>query len=327
MQHALLPDSELHEPKHIQGATTADAGAVITPSASVDGTSELRRIASTELSDGTDVVRKDAVQTLTSKRITARVVIQTDGATIPTNSDVTDVSAVTIAGNRTISAPTGTPTDGQLLQYRITQDATGNRTLTWDAAFDFQDHGSPLLHFEPGDTSYVNFRWRAATSKWESVLPEPPTATYGGMTVTRNATVTAVGAATDAVNFNTAADYAQVTVFDVSSGSPSSGVVAGTNTITAPVTGVYRLSVYATIKASVNNPTLAMAHAANTTVNTNRPIVNKMGAIGDRANVSATRNILFTAGDVIKLYVASDAACNVTVQDALVELTLLKRTA
>lgn len=51
IQHSALPNSELHEPKHILTSTTADAGKVITPSSVTSGTSQLRLLTLDDLSD------------------------------------------------------------------------------------------------------------------------------------------------------------------------------------------------------------------------------------------------------------------------------------
>lgn len=51
IQHNALPNSELHEPKHILTSTTADAGKVITPSSITNGTSQLRSLTLDDLSD------------------------------------------------------------------------------------------------------------------------------------------------------------------------------------------------------------------------------------------------------------------------------------
>ena len=55
MEHANIPSEECHEPKHITNTTTSDAGKVITPSSSTDGTSVLRRLLANELAEGADV--------------------------------------------------------------------------------------------------------------------------------------------------------------------------------------------------------------------------------------------------------------------------------
>lgn len=49
VQHKDLPVAELHEPKQIAGATTSDAGKVITPSPSTAGAGVLRFLASSEI--------------------------------------------------------------------------------------------------------------------------------------------------------------------------------------------------------------------------------------------------------------------------------------
>lgn len=51
IQHNALPNSELHEPKHILTSTTADAGKVITPSSVTSGTSQLRLLTLNDLSN------------------------------------------------------------------------------------------------------------------------------------------------------------------------------------------------------------------------------------------------------------------------------------
>jgi hypothetical protein len=123
-----------------------------------------------------DATKNSAAATLTNKRITARVVAMADGATITPNGDTTDLGTVTIAGNRTLAAPTGTPTDGQLLTFRITQDATGSRTITWNAIYSFQD-GAPVLQTTAAAVDHFEFRWSAAKSKWVHQVTTLATAT------------------------------------------------------------------------------------------------------------------------------------------------------
>lgn len=55
--HKNLPVEELHEAPQIAAALIADAGKVITPSTTEDGVGELRRLASTELSDGAELAK------------------------------------------------------------------------------------------------------------------------------------------------------------------------------------------------------------------------------------------------------------------------------
>jgi hypothetical protein len=62
----------------------------------------------------------------------------TDGATITWDVIDSPVAKVTLAGNRTLSAPSGTtPIAGQFVSLLIIQDGTGARTITWNAVYEF----------------------------------------------------------------------------------------------------------------------------------------------------------------------------------------------
>lgn len=98
---------------------------------------------------------------------TVRVVALTDGATIAVNADTTDLGKVTIAGNRTISNPTGTPVAGQQLILRIKQDGTGSRTITWGSAFRFSGGTAPTLTTTASKTDYLGFIYNADDTKWD----------------------------------------------------------------------------------------------------------------------------------------------------------------
>ena len=100
---------------------------------------------------------------------TVRVVALTDGATISVNADTTDIGKVTIAGNRTISNPTGTPAAGQQLILRIKQDGTGSRTITWGSAFRFSGGTAPTLTTTASKTDYLGFIYNADDTKWDCV--------------------------------------------------------------------------------------------------------------------------------------------------------------
>ena len=118
--------------------------------------------------DTTTLISLTGTQTLTNKRITKRVVTLTDGATITPNGDTTDVGVVTLGGNRTMAAPTGTPTDAQQLIFRVKQDGTGTRTITWNAIYRFgTDVIQPVLTTTPAKTDYIGFQYNAVDSKWD----------------------------------------------------------------------------------------------------------------------------------------------------------------
>lgn len=105
--------------------------------------------------------------TLAPGPVPKRTVALTDGATITPNASTADVATVTLGGNRTMAAPTGTPIDNQQLVFRITQDATGSRTITWNAAYRFAGGTAPTLTTTPNKTDYFGFQYNAASTTWD----------------------------------------------------------------------------------------------------------------------------------------------------------------
>lgn len=90
----------------------------------------------------------------------------TYGATVATDAAQGDVFDLTLTGNAVMAAPTGLTKNKKIL-YRITQDATGGRTITsWDAIFRFStDVPVPFLSTSSNKTDYVGFIYNAADSK------------------------------------------------------------------------------------------------------------------------------------------------------------------
>lgn len=81
----------------------------------------------------------------------------TDAVAIDWNGDVNgQVVAVTLAGNRTMNAPTNIVQYTSYL-FRVTQDATGSRTLVWNAAFKFGGAGAPVLTTTAAKTDILSF--------------------------------------------------------------------------------------------------------------------------------------------------------------------------
>jgi hypothetical protein len=68
----------------------------------------------------------------------------TDGATITWDVGSSPVAKVTLAGNRTLSAPTNSAS-GQFISLTVIQDATGSRLLTWNSAYEFTGDVAPTL--------------------------------------------------------------------------------------------------------------------------------------------------------------------------------------
>lgn len=67
----------------------------------------------------------------------------TDGATVNWDVSAGIVASVTLGGNRTMAAPTNLKVGTYVLH--VIQDATGSRTLTWNAVFKWQSATAPTL--------------------------------------------------------------------------------------------------------------------------------------------------------------------------------------
>lgn len=79
----------------------------------------------------------------------------TDASTINWNMNNGPVATVTLAGNRTLGLPTNI-TAGQTYKLIINQDATGNRTITFNAAFIFPIN-TPTLNSVPNSYDIFQF--------------------------------------------------------------------------------------------------------------------------------------------------------------------------
>ncbi len=116
--------------------------------------------------DGTLTVDGYLIEVAGSKQVIAL----TDASTITVNSDLVDIGYVTITDNRTIANPTGTPTDGKYLQFRIKQGGSGSYTIDWDAAYRFgADLPEPTLSISVGKTDYIGFVYNSVDTTWDCV--------------------------------------------------------------------------------------------------------------------------------------------------------------
>jgi len=98
-----------------------------------------------------------------------RVVTLTDAATVTPNADTTDLGILTsLSQITTFANPTGTPTNGQLLQIRITSSAI--RAISFGSAY----QGASTLVLPSATTGsnaedYIAFRWNSTDSKWDMI--------------------------------------------------------------------------------------------------------------------------------------------------------------
>jgi hypothetical protein len=104
--------------------------------------------------------------TLTNKRITRRVVVLTDAANVSSNADATDVGDLTTTQNFTLDNPTGTPTDGQLLEYRV--KSASSFSIAYGAAFRATaDLVLPTATTGSSKWDRLLFEWNADSATWD----------------------------------------------------------------------------------------------------------------------------------------------------------------
>lgn len=92
------------------------------------------------------------------------------GATINTNATLANLFTVTLTGaTAQLANPTGA-VNGQTLIFRITQDGSGNRLLTFDSAFKFGTLiPSITLSTAAGATDYIGVKYNGASGNFDVV--------------------------------------------------------------------------------------------------------------------------------------------------------------
>lgn len=99
-------------------------------------------------------------------RIKRRVATLVDGASVASNADVFDFANLTTTQNFTLSNPTGTPTDGQLIEYRFKSGSS--YTITFGSDFRATtDLALPTATTGSSKWDRVLFEWNSDSSKWD----------------------------------------------------------------------------------------------------------------------------------------------------------------
>jgi hypothetical protein len=100
----------------------------------------------------------------------APVVTLADAASVVPDLNTSNVFAVTLAGNRTLAAPTNTSTNiGATGHIFIVQDATGGRTLSYNTAYQFPNGTVPVLTSTSGAVDVLFYAVRT-TAKVDSIV-------------------------------------------------------------------------------------------------------------------------------------------------------------
>jgi hypothetical protein len=145
----------------------------ITLTTSITGVLKGNGTAISAATAGTDYVTPTGVETLTNKRITARVnLLTTTASPWAWNSDSYDEQAITALANAlTISADAGTPTNGQKTIFRFKDNGTA-RALTWTTGTtkSFRAIGVTLPTTTViNKTVYVGCIYNTTDSRWDAL--------------------------------------------------------------------------------------------------------------------------------------------------------------
>jgi len=93
------------------------------------------------------------------------------GTPITVNAALGNVFKVTLtASGGSISNPTNA-VDGEVIRFRLTQDASGTRTVAWGPQYDWGTtagvaNSAPVLSVTAGKTDVVAFEYEAAGTAW-----------------------------------------------------------------------------------------------------------------------------------------------------------------
>jgi len=136
-----IPDTSLADIRYVRASVSSSIVAEKTFTASVIFTSAVR----------VEGVVKSHITTLT------------DAASITTDFNTANMFMVTLAGNRTLAAPSNATT-GQTGSIYVVQDGTGDRTLSYNAAWRFSEGSVPVATTAASAVDLLIYTARSATT-------------------------------------------------------------------------------------------------------------------------------------------------------------------
>lgn len=163
---------------------------------------------------------------------------------------------------------------------------------------------------------------RVVTDGLGGFTTEPtPASSFGTMNLTDNTTVKAVTAATD-TSLNTNTDFVEFDLSFVFENLTNMG--SGSNSLVLQASGLYVIDFWAGIKSSVNSTKFSLKFVINDTTFVARGPKLTLGTNGQIYNLSANGIHNFSSGEVVKLYIAADKTCDITIEDLTFQLLYLR---
>ncbi len=86
------------------------------------------------------------------------------------NCDASNVFATTLTANVTVAPTLSSPNDGQTINWFLTQDATGSRTMAWPSSFKWPGGTAGVLSTAANSVDLLVATYRASTGFWYASL-------------------------------------------------------------------------------------------------------------------------------------------------------------
>lgn len=167
----------------------------------------------------------------------------TDGATVGWDASSGGVATWTIAGNRTLSAPTNLKTGGRYVLI-VTQDGTGGRTITWNAVYIAQGSGTmPQPNSTAASVTTFVFDSPDGTNLYlhqDGAILDTNPVVYGGTDTTKKVRIEVDGLTTATTRVWTAPDK-DITVLGVEDSATQAQMeaVTATGVFVSPARQIY----------------------------------------------------------------------------------------
>jgi hypothetical protein len=101
---------------------------------------------------------------------TAPVVVTFSATAMAVDCALSNVFTTTFTANVTVAPALNSPKDGQTINWFITQDATGSRTVTWPASFKWAGGAAGVLTTTASAVDLLVATYRSSTGFWYAAL-------------------------------------------------------------------------------------------------------------------------------------------------------------
>jgi hypothetical protein len=148
-------------------------GAGVTAFLATPSSANLRTALTDETGTGSAVFATNPTivgTTITGNAQTTPVAVTFDATAMVIDCALSNVFTVTMSGNVTTAPTFSNLKDGQTINWFITQDGTGTRTMTWPATFKWPGASAGVLSVGANDVDLLVATYRAATGFWYATL-------------------------------------------------------------------------------------------------------------------------------------------------------------